>query len=281
MKSFVSPLVLIFLLLGLVLVAWALSRRRETVGSWRSWIVLWGAFTISLLLYLPATWLGSEWLRGTLASKSRESGNQKNAAWQPDWIVVLAGGMVRGATSDENVLSVESALRVGRAVTRAKDSPDAGLIFSGGLGRELPFNRGIKGLRETTPAQDPLATTRQEPDGSVVELMRELALARGIEPERCRLETASTNTMEHPNEVLALDGVEAEDRLLVVSSDWHLPRVQMVFDPVFTDIRYEGSSMKLRPGPLWKRLIPSEEALAASALYLREWVGRGWYFLRS
>lgn len=123
--------------------------------------------------------------------------------------------------------------------------------------------------------------SKQVAQDAVLRLMQELALAPGIDAERCHLEFTSTNTMEHPNEVLALDGVETENRLLVVSSDWHLPRVQMVFDPVFTDIRYEGSSMKLRIEPLWKRLIPNEEALAASALYLREWVGRGWYLFKT
>lgn len=275
MKSLVSPLLLIYLFLAVVLGAWAFARRREAAGSLRSWVVMGGAFIVSVWLYLPATWIGSEWLRSTLVPKTQEGFSERYPDWQPDWIVVLAGGMVRGASPEENVLSAESALRVARAVTLARLYPEAGLIFSGGLG-DVAGDRGqVAGGRGQGTGD-----RMQVASGSVVQLMQELALARGVDLERCRLEMASTKTMEHPKGVLALEGVWASDRLLVVSSDWHLPRVRMVFDLVFANIRYEGSSMRLRSGPLWKRLIPNEEALAASALYLREWVGRGWYIFK-
>lgn len=260
MKALISPLLLVYVFLALILSVWACSRRREAFGSLSAILILWAAFAISFLLYLPATWVGSEWLRGSLVSKIDEP--TRYSDWRPDWIVVLSGGLIHSANPEENILAGESALRVARAVTLAKAYPDAGVIFSGGLGQVS----GDKG---------------QASGGLVVQLMRELAVARGVEPQRCRLEFASTNTMEHPQGVLALDGVGRDDRLLVVSSDWHLPRVRMVFDPVFSNIRYEDSSMRLKPAPLWKRLLPNEEALAASALYLREWVGRGWYFLKS
>lgn len=132
MKSLVSPLLLVFILLFLALLIVGLTGFRGSVRRRRKRLFLIAGTLVGLLLYSPATLLGSEWLRGSLAAKSRESANEKNAAWQPDWIVVLAGGIVRGATTDENVLSVESALRVGRAVTLTKDYPDAGLVFSGG-----------------------------------------------------------------------------------------------------------------------------------------------------
>ena len=204
--------------------------------------------------------MGSEWLRSTLAAKAKEE-ITKDSEWQPELIVVLAGGLMRGNTPNENILSGESGLRVARAVTLAEHYPKAGLIFTGGL--------SCNASADTIHTRD-----------SVVYLMREFAVGRGIAPDRCRLEYASTNTREHPQGILALEGVTPDSRLLVVSSDWHLPRVRMVFDPVFDDIRYDGSSMRLRPGPLWHRLIPSEEALAASALFFREWVGRGWYFIK-
>lgn len=261
MKLLISPLLLIFFLLVCLTSALACSRRREQAGSLRAWFVLCTGFILGVLLYFPATWMGSEWLRSTLTAKVKEE-ITKNSEWQPEWIVVLAGGIIRGNTPNENILSGESGLRVAYAVTLAEHYPKAGLIFAGGLPGDAPADA---------------INTRC----SVVYLMREFAVGRGIDPDRCRLEFASTNTREHPQGILALDGVTQDSRLLVVSSDWHLPRVRMVFDPVFDDIRYDGSSMRLRPGPLWHRLIPSEEALAASALYFREWVGRGWYWVRS
>ncbi|NDV63033.1 YdcF family protein [Puniceicoccales bacterium CK1056] len=166
---------------------------------------------------------------------------------QVDWIVVLSGGFAVGSKPGEIVLTTESALRTAHGVFLARKYPEAGVIFTGA--------------------------------GGGARLMQELALARGVDPQRCRIEPTALNTRMHPPGVLALDGVEADDFLLVVSSDWHLPRAKAEFVRYFNHLAFSGSTRTTRPGPLWEKWFPSESAFSASSLYIREWVGRLYYFL--
>ncbi len=245
MKPFVSPLIALFILLLAVWLAahWRFRRHRHPRPVK---FALYAGLFLAILLCFISTPVGSELLRATLYTRALQLGELPEDGI--DFIVVLSGGWVSGRTPEEDVLNSESALRAAHAVVVARRFPSAKLIFTG------------------------------SGNGSL--LMRELALARGIAPERCIIEPTAAYTRAHPRAVLALDGVEADSRLVVVTSDWHLPRAKAEFDRLFNRVVYSGSSQTIKEGPAWHAWIPNEASFTASALYIKEWVGRAWSTIR-
>ena len=69
------------------------------------------------------------------------------------------------------------------------------------------------------------------------------------------------------------------ETLVVVSSDWHIRRLQMVFAPVFANTVYEDSVTPVPDRFSLRQLWPDESTLSSSRMYLREWAGMLYYSL--
>ncbi len=251
MKPLVSFLILIFLCLAVFAVlSHPAGSKGKDVRRARLWI--WWIFVlVSLALYGVATPIGSDVLRGWLTPAW--SVDEVPEGFDPEYIVVLAGGMYRGADNDEIVLSADTALRIAHGLTWADIYPDARVILTGGC-------------------------SKQDHTAGVAQLMTSWAVGRGLPIERIVTEPEASNTREHPLRVMEIEGVRADTPMLVVSSDYHLRRVRLEFDRSFDDVRYSGVVAQSNAS-LWVRLIPHEGALLMSNRCLHEIIGGLWYRL--
>jgi len=130
-------------------------------------------------------------------------GSHDEVACPQDAVVVLGGGYY--STTDR--LNGESTLRVLRGVQVFNDCGARWLVMSG--------------------------RSAYEPKGRHAELMRDLAVRAGVPRERILLEKDSTNTREHPLFLRAMGLLDAQSRLAVVTSSWHLRRALIEFRRYF------------------------------------------------
>jgi uncharacterized SAM-binding protein YcdF (DUF218 family) len=168
----------------------------------------------------------------------------------PDVIVVPSGGMSGRA------LSGSSGARVVAAVDWWHEHPRARLVLSGA---------------------DVHATG---PSTRTVQLMRELAIMKGVPPARTGLELESHNTREHAIQVRALPGITPETRIGVVTSAWHLRRALQAFRRQFRHVSGRGADPIGFGQPVVNDFLPSSDSLRTSTLMLHEWIGIAWYALR-
>ncbi len=244
MKPFVS-----ILLLQLLLVLVLLLRLRKD-GSEGGRVA--GFFLLFLILYGLSTPWGSHLFESTLHRGWAYQPERDSI--DPEYIVVLSGGFHHASTPEQDLLSSETAHRTAHATRLAREFPEAAVVFTG--------------------------APRSRPEGPrMVDLMADFAISRGLDPDRVLLEPEARNTREHPLKVLELEGVEPSSPLLVVTSTSHLPRSRMEFDRTFSSASYAGAGSRLPDLPLWRKLLPTESALASSTTILQEWVGLLWYHL--
>jgi hypothetical protein len=59
--------------------------------------------------------------------------------------------------------------------------------------------------------------------------------------EKVLMEPEYSNTREHVEEILKFEGITKDTPLGVVSSEWHLRRVKMVFEWEFGNVRLLGA----------------------------------------
>ncbi|MGC9453035.1 MAG: YdcF family protein [Oceanipulchritudo sp.] len=221
-----------------------------------------GLFGLGLLLVGGfASSIGNQLLLGSLLTDHESIGpNSVNAA-PPDFILVAASGYLIMEDSREDVLYDRTASRVATAANLHARYPDAVLIMQG-----TGYKQGPGG-----------ATVR--PSGQQGALMKRLAISLGVPEDKIRIEDQSRNSREHVEALAALPGISRDSRLVVVSSDWHIRRLRMVFQPVFPNTVYCPSET---PGQFrWSlsAFWPNEGSLARSRTYLREWAGILYYVL--
>ena len=171
----------------------------------------------------------------------------------PAVIVVLAGGYAPDGRG--RILSVDSTERVMAAVNWWRQYPSAWLVMSGGARDTRP-----EGFREMT------------------EMMDHLARGEGVPAERIFREDRSTNTREHPREVLGLEGIARETPIGLVTSRWHLRRATTEFRRYFDHVM-PLSHGRARPSYELRYWIPTAGALGHSTKMLHEWIGINWYRL--
>ncbi len=246
LKPLVNPLFLFLLLQlgGLV----ALRYRCWTMVS-RAWKSIWLLLVLSLLcLGALSTPSISRGLERSLSISVNDQG-----ASAPAYIFVIGGGYLPGASSDQDVLVVESSRRVLTAIAWWREYPQAKLVFSG-ASKEI----------------------KNRPNDCLVQLMAETAMCHGVPESHLLLEGSSINTREHPLKALELSGITSKTRIGLVTSGWHMRRAQREFRRYFSAIR-------IHPVPLssysagWQNFIPNSDALGSSITFLREWVGLIWY----
>jgi uncharacterized SAM-binding protein YcdF (DUF218 family) len=168
----------------------------------------------------------------------------------PEVIVVPSGGMSGQA------LSGSSGARVVAAVGWWHEHPQARFILSGA---------------------DVHATG---PSTRTVQLMRELAIVKGVPPAKTELELKSHNTREHAIQVRGMPGMTPETRIGVVTSAWHLRRALQAFRREFSHVSGRGADPIGFGPPVLNDFLPSSDSLRTSTLMLHEWIGIAWYALR-
>ncbi len=216
----------------------------------RVWKLIWLLLVLSLLgLGMLSTPLVSRGLERSLSITISDQGGM----CAPAYIFVLGGGYLPGASSDQDVLVVESSRRVLTAIAWWREYPQAKLVFSGASGE-----------------------IKNRPNNRLAQLMAETAMCHGVPESHLLLEGSSKNTREHPIKALQLPGITSKTQIGLVTSGWHMRRAQREFRRYFSAIR-------IHPVPLssysagWQNFIPNSDALGSSITFLREWVGLIWY----
>jgi len=200
------------------------------------------ALAALIVLWILSMQVTGDLLLGSLTIPA-ESGD-------PEVIAILSGGSDR----ELGLLSSQSSARVAAGVEWWREHPRARLVMSGA---------------DVTTAGTSTRT---------LELMRDLAVDRGVPPQRIELETWSTRTLEHPRGLLRLPGITRATRVGVVTSDWHMRRARSVFRRWFADVTVHPIAASTPPR-LLNDFLPCAGGLSDTTYALQEWIGIAWYAL--
>jgi uncharacterized SAM-binding protein YcdF (DUF218 family) len=98
-------------------------------------------------------------------------------------------------------------------------------------------------------------------------------------PVRWR-EERSADTFENAAFAAALLRRDGVDRVLLVSTAWHLPRASSCFGAQGIDVVPAPTGFRGPPFESLLSLLPHWQALRDTGYALHEWLGRAWYALR-
>jgi len=243
-KTFTDPLLVLLALVILLLLIGA----RKTTGIARRLVVT--ALLLTMLLWILSTPLVASALTRTLYVAP------DNSTLSPEVILIASGGMVRGPAPEYDMPSYASNVRLIAGVEWWRQHPTARLIIAGA---------------DTWPGGRSTRT---------IELMRELAMQRGVPPSSIELETWSTSTREHPIGLLKLRGITPDTRVGLVTSAWHMRRAAREFRLHFRNvIAHPAPTRRGGYGLYVNALLPDPASLDASTSALHEWIGSAWYAL--
>jgi uncharacterized SAM-binding protein YcdF (DUF218 family) len=253
----------LFLSKGLSLLIHPLSLGLLVVGGGASIAGWWRRIGLGvvclgvLVVWVPATDLFADWIRGTL--ESRYPPAPAEALPTADAIVVLGGGIgvARPPRVYPDLGDASDRVRHAARLYHAGKAPV--IIVSGGT---LPWRD--RHFREASA-------------------MRHLLKSWNVPADSVILESSSANTYENAKWTAGLAAERGIDRVLLITSAFHMRRalatfrrVQMNAIPAATDYR-----VGKKHGTLLD-LLPSARALAESTTAIREYVGywvydwRGW-----
>jgi uncharacterized SAM-binding protein YcdF (DUF218 family) len=174
--------------------------------------------------------------------------------FDPEYIVVLSGGLQEGASPDLDVLSTDTMKRVLFGVQYWKMHPTARIVMSGG--------------------------SRWRNSGRVTELMAEIAECRGVPSASILRETQALNTSEHPVRLRAMPGFTPTTRLAIVTSGWHERRAITEFRRYFR-FAVPQPVPTLEPPLLYDWVPDTTRGLLRSTAAIQEWAGIIWYRIRA
>ena len=205
---------------------------------------------IALYLFCGFSPLGN-WLLIPLENRARIGASEpvEGAAG----IIVLGGAVASVQDSGEpQVLLNESADRMVEALRVAQQHPEMPVIFSGGNG-EL-----IQSSRDMTEA----------------EVARRFFEGFSIVPPRLQLESRSRNTLENAKLTAELMQPRSDQRWVLVTSAFHMPRARALFEAKgFRIIPRPGDFRIYSPGDRWRIFSSPSEGLVRVDLAAKEWVG--------
>jgi uncharacterized SAM-binding protein YcdF (DUF218 family) len=163
-------------------------------------------------------------------------------------VVVLEGDYLKGKGPAGDRLGEASTSRVLCGVDAFKGSGAKWLIMSGG--------------------------------GRPVELMRDLAIERGVPPAGVLIEPLSRNTFEHPIRVRKLAQISDGDTVVVVTNGYHIPRAMGEFKRYFPRVIALPCDVRGPPSVGPRQFLPQLVALDRSTSTLHEYLGIVWYGIR-
>ena len=114
------------------------------------------------------------------------------------------------------------------------------------------------------------------------EQLAKRAMAMGIPGSRILLTGIVTNTADEANEVRALMELSAMQRVILITSSFHMPRAVTLFKRAGADvIPYPTDFRSTGVGADWRIFIPSAGGLNKSSEGIREYIGRLYYWIKS
>ena len=131
---------------------------------------------------------------------------------RPEVIVILSGRHEPGYSYEQDVLVMETRIRVLTGIKRWKENQEAMLIMSG-----FEYFEGRKNSRQSN-------------------LMTNMAVITGVPKYKIVVDTLSRNTFEHPQMILELPGISPLRLVEVVTSKWHMRRAIWCFQEFFTNV---------------------------------------------
>lgn len=238
-----------WLFLLAVLLAWSVWTERRRLARRASGLL------VAMLLLLGTVPLGDVMLgpiETHFAARSLDG--------EPlDGIIVLGGGEdVRASVASGQAQLGEGGDRYLAALALATQNPEARILFAGGSGR----------LRDVAGAEV-----------SEASIAERIFLAQGISPGRLLFEARSRNTAENASRAFALARPDPDDRWVLVTSAFHMPRAMRSFEAagwenlVAHPVDYRSWRWSDALG--WNL----QRNLAMLNTGLREWVGRAAYAL--
>jgi uncharacterized SAM-binding protein YcdF (DUF218 family) len=166
--------------------------------------------------------------------------------------IIVLGGALSGMQDSGRVLANDAADRMIEALRIAQQHPELPVIFSGGNGNLFK-----------SPGQD-----------SEAELARRFFEGFGIAPPRLKLEDRSRNTLENAVFTARLLQPRPDQRWVLVTSAFHMPRARALFEaqgfriiPRAGDFRING------PEDKWEIFSKPSDGLHRLDLAAKEWVG--------
>lgn len=174
-----------------------------------------------------------------------------------DGIIVLGGSIDTLVSKARGVTALnEAAERLSEGAALARQFPEASLVFTGGTGDIL-----YDSLREAGAAEA-------------------LFVRLGIAPERVLLERQARNTAENAALTKALIAPEPDDRWLLVTSAFHMPRAVGAFRAVGMEVIPWPVDYRTRGAADAWRLFPrASEGLRRVDLAAKEWAGLLAYYI--
>jgi uncharacterized SAM-binding protein YcdF (DUF218 family) len=181
---------------------------------------------------------------------------QRFPAWQDDGrplaaIVVLGGAIDTGISAARGQLELnDSAERMVAMADLARRFPTVPVIFTGGAGS--PVDGDVT-------------------ESEVVEAhLSEFGLAKG----RIMFERRSRNTVENARFTREMLDLKAGDRVLLVTSAFHMPRSMGLFRRAgFDVVAYPVDFRTRRNDDAWRPFLAASDGLTRTDLAVREWIG--------
>ena len=113
------------------------------------------------------------------------------------------------------------------------------------------------------------------------ELLKQKALEMGISPQQILLTSIVSNTAEEASAVKGLMAEYGLNKIILVTSSFHLPRAKLLFDRAEVETYPYPTDFKAASRDItWLHFIPSADAFRDTSSGIREYIGRLYYWLR-
>jgi uncharacterized SAM-binding protein YcdF (DUF218 family) len=190
----------------------------------------------------------SNWLLLTL--------EQRFPQWRDDGrpiagIVVLGGAVEVHPSEERNVLALnDSAERMIAMGDLARRFPNVPVVFTGGAGSPV------------------------DGSGAEADVVAPHLQEFGLAPDRVRFERQSRNTIENARFTKSILGLKPGDRILLVTSAFHMPRSVGLFRAEGYDVI--AYPVDFRTGgwmDAWRPFLSASDGLRRTDFAVREWIG--------
>ena len=113
------------------------------------------------------------------------------------------------------------------------------------------------------------------------ELLKQKALEMGISPQQILLTSIVSNTAEEASAVKGLMAEYGLNKIILVTSSFHLPRAKLLFDRAGVETYPYPTDFKAASRDItWLHFIPSADAFRDTSSGIREYIGRLYYWLK-
>jgi uncharacterized SAM-binding protein YcdF (DUF218 family) len=217
---------------------------------------------------LAGLWLACTPLSALLLERPLMVESTLEDGWSPRYIFVLSAGFDIADEPELDASGTETVRRVNRAVVLWRDYPNATLVMTGAQ----PGMHGLQGQSLRSPEQQG-------------QLMQAQAQRLGVPAANIIIDAISLNTKGHAKQARDSALFAPDMALAIVTSDFHLRRARREFNRYFDNIRMIGSDPVITDNSFsdisLASLLPRTDAVAETAMYLREYVALALSDLRS